>query len=976
VASEFDALIRIQPQSHLLPSIKPVPLPSSLTIYKEAMSTSKTKQLQSSAMLGSRKAATKAIEITSTSDGKPEALQVDDAKTKEATDSLSSLSKSTVPLNALDSLMLQQRLAEILLFQALALRVEYISLSHSTSSSSDMTLPRSEISWPFHQGLPVADQVWYLGIRTHPTQWQKLLEYGPQAQNEEAVADFIRVWGKDKAGLRKFKDGVILYCVSWGVPPSTPSSENINNLAAPANKHRIVKAVISHLLNRHLSHFESPNSPPSHISSTSSLEWNIDIIGDQVLYEMLRSPERVDPELVGPTFKTTPAPLSNSDSHDHISFVWTQLQKVLRSVKGLTMPIKTLSMPGPVARHSMVTPPEYNPLSDPEIPFAQRQHAIRASAPASQLCPQTIPVIMMLESSGAWPEDLDAISHVKTALYLDLARNLGEQHGTVTATRITSDALYIFFKGYSWRIQIFYPRELVLRNTLYRQAVIMQRREQQQKQLQERIAKMEQMKRIENQASSSGSIVPNASKSTIVTPEMLARARGPMIGPVDTNIDPLQSVVDDFAIFSISPKVSSLLHSLNLAYPAYGTTCVLVKKWMSTHLLPVSDFCEGLFVDLLVARIFHASPYLCSPWSVPPSHPYAAFTRMLYFLANLSWETGPVVVPLQESHEGIANTIVSTSRGYQSPLGWSLDKIEKIQQRWEATDPAVRPVLSICFSDGSSSLDTDSEEQVLANTKIPGVATLGYGTPNGSMTHSGWQVDTFVAKSILTRMRRLAQNALVHVSSQHNLDESSLSVLFEPSLLDFDVVVELKKGALTRSLLSNSERKKKRKNLRFIGQTSYLEAPSEYIHQIESIQSKVRSAAPPLLTDFDPVSTFIEKVSDRLGDKALVFHDSAGGQLIGIVLRPSAFTPTSGLSNSNIVQALPLTSVRNTPPFIHCCIFNATKSLTITSLFSIQTTGQRAGIIPNIVQILNELWSLGDGLVQQIHLVGGQHKLQ
>ena len=41
-----------------------------------------------------------------------------------------------------------------------------------------------------------------------------------------------------------------------------------------------------------------------------------------------------------------------------------------------------------------------------------------------------------------------------------------------------------------------------------------------------------------------------------------------------------------------------------------------------------------------------------------------------------------------------------------------------------------------------------------------------------------------------------------------------------------------------------------------------------------------------------------------------------------------------------------------------------------------QSTGHRAGIIPNIVQIMGEIWSIGDGLVSQIHLVAGQHKLQ
>lgn len=40
-----------------------------------------------------------------------------------------------------------------------------------------------------------------------------------------------------------------------------------------------------------------------------------------------------------------------------------------------------------------------------------------------------------------------------------------------------------------------------------------------------------------------------------------------------------------------------------------------------------------------------------------------------------------------------------------------------------------------------------------------------------------------------------------------------------------------------------------------------------------------------------------------------------------------------------------------------------------------QSDGQRAGCLPNIVQIIHELWTMGEGLVQQIHMVAGHHKL-
>jgi hypothetical protein len=911
ISTEYDVWLSASPHSLSAPKLSPVRLVNHMNIYHKAEPATTSHKMHSTAMLGGRKAGTQTVTVTS-SFTNTETQLIDEAKTKEASEWLMTLSQSSIELNALDSILLQKLISESILFQTLAPRVEYVfNTYHLSNNEADEVL-----SWGVEDKMP-SRIVIHIGLRVQPTQWQKLLEYGPQAQNDDAVSDFIKIWGKGSAGLRKFKDGLILYCVSWGSPPTAPSSGNINNLAASANKHRIVRSVVSHLLQRHISTFDG---------SSASNDWNIHIMGDDVLYNLLKAPERVDAELVGPTFKTTPAPLTNTDSHDHIGFVWTQLQKVLRSLKGLSMPIKALGMPGSLARYSSCTPPEYNPLSDPEIPFSQRQHAIRAAATASQLCPSSIPCIIQFESSGAWPEDLDAISHVKTALYLELSRHLSEQQASSVSSRASRDELVLFFKGYTFRLCIFHPRELVLRNTLYRQVVLMQRAEQQQKLLREKIDKMEKMKNIEKTGGIQYSSIVPARQSTTLSPELLARQSGPLVGPISTQIDPLQSVLDDFSRFSVSPKLSGLLHSLHLAYPSYGPTCVLVKKWIGAHLLPLSEFADGLLIDLLVARVFHATPYLCAPWSVPPSHSYQAFLRVLYFIAHLAWESGPVMIPLHESHEGsIATTISSKSRHHTAPLGWSIEKIQKIQQRWQRMDVTERPILSICFNDGSSTLEPDQDdrfseqqpEEVHATSKIPGVATLAYGTPNGPTTHNGWSVDSFVARSTLTRMKKLAQNALkqLETPSEPNdattVTDKALKFIFEPSLLDFDLVIELKKSCLTRHLSSNLETKKKKSSHhRYIAQSSYLEPPSEYIHQVESIQTTSTVPAPPLLTNFDPVQNFIEQLSERLASRSILFHDAAGGPLVAIVLKPSSFAPTNNITNANLIHALPVTDVR------------------------------------------------------------------
>lgn len=881
-------------------------LASSTVVYAKPVSTNPTKKLTSTAMLGTRKAGTQTITISTVSN-EPVEQTVDETKTKEANEWLDKLGRTAVALNLADSFELVSFISEALLYQSLLPRVEYATFFPGLTSETHDRM----ITW--QPTVQLANEfILQIGLKVQATQWLKLLEYGPQAQNEVEVEDFVKVWGKGTAGLRKFKDGLILYCVTWGSSVAISPQENVDNLAANSNKHRIVQRLTSHLLNRHLSNLSAGPSVNASAQSSNTNEdsWNVAMFGDEVLRDLLKAPERQNPDLVGPTWKTVPAPMSTTDLHEHTNFVWTQLQKVLRSLKGLSMPIKTLNLRGEIARNSSATVPVYNPLADPEIPFSQRQYAIRASSTASQLCPSAVPCIIQFESSGSWPEDLDAISHVKTALLLDVSKHLSEQHASTVASHVASDALFIYFKGFTFKLIIFHPRELIIRNMLYRQVVIAQRTDEQQRQLREKIEKLEKMKTV----AEGGSIVPRVSTgstSTAISPNLLMRQTTPLVGPVNTAVEPLQSVVDDFSRFGVSPRVSTLLHSLQLAYPAFGPTCVLVKKWLAAHLLPLADFADGLLVDLLVSRVFHATPYLAAPWSLPPSHPYAAFVRVMFLLAHLSWENGPVVVPLHEDHEGgqlASMTMLTTTSS--SPLGWSLEKVEKLQRKWKNMDPASRPVLTVYFNDGSSSYgreedaERSEEETGPGKQNLPGVATLGYGTPN-SRHSTDWCIDAFAARAILDRMRRLASRATQTLSSGIATD-AALSFIFEPSLLDFDLVIELKRNVLTRYLGLNKEKKSKK------SENIYLEPPSDLVSNAEGIQTSIGSASvPPLMPDFDPVALFIQNLRERLTNRSLIFHDASGGPLIGIVLKPSAFAPLSNISNANAIHALPLSDVRN-----------------------------------------------------------------
>jgi len=58
-------------------------------------------------------------------------------------------------------------------------------------------------------------------------------------------------------------------------------------------------------------------------------------------------------------------------------------------------------------------------------------------------------VILQLESSRKWPEDLDALRMVKIAFYINIAKGLGETKVLASPTREHLDILKVSMRGAS-----------------------------------------------------------------------------------------------------------------------------------------------------------------------------------------------------------------------------------------------------------------------------------------------------------------------------------------------------------------------------------------------------------------------------------------------------------------------------------------------------------------------------------------------
>jgi len=96
--------------------------------------------------------------------------------------------------------------------------------------------------------LPGATLSVLVGLTLEASNVDRIVERGPAAQDTEAATKFRSLWGKEKAELRRFKDGTILECVVWSKPPP---QRRIESKKRPA----VVTQIVWHLLKRHLASF-------------------------------------------------------------------------------------------------------------------------------------------------------------------------------------------------------------------------------------------------------------------------------------------------------------------------------------------------------------------------------------------------------------------------------------------------------------------------------------------------------------------------------------------------------------------------------------------------------------------------------------------------------------------------------------------------------------------------------------------------
>lgn len=262
-----------------------------------------------------------------------------------------------------------------------------------------------------------------LGVVVRADQWRRQLDHGPEATDLAAVADYKTLWG-DKAHLRRFKDGRILYCVLWDRPEE--------------QRHLILQDVARFLLK-------------SEDVTLSGL----------ILDSFLQCVSSAQPQQGGLSL------ISTAKAWHAFETAWDRLRAALLSVgtdsAELPLRIQSVRKMDDSGSSTGVRVPVASPL------FATRSGSImddsesRRSSPLLEVCR----VILQFEASGAWPAEIAAVERVKAALLLKLTSVLQSKLGeAVSAVQVNSSFLDVFAAGYVFRLLVFYPREIFIRSAV------------------------------------------------------------------------------------------------------------------------------------------------------------------------------------------------------------------------------------------------------------------------------------------------------------------------------------------------------------------------------------------------------------------------------------------------------------------------------------------------------------------------------
>ncbi|CAB1097889.1 unnamed protein product [Ectocarpus sp. CCAP 1310/34] len=263
-----------------------------------------------------------------------------------------------------------------------------------------------------------------VGLIVNPTFAGRLVDKGPPAEDGPAARKFRDFWGS-KSELRRFKDGSIVEAVVWK--------------GKGAQRHRVVEQVVRHVLGRH---------DPLRCADSSSAKQRDDHA------VRFRGNELLGLVTVG----GTEAGSAEDDDLTRSAIKALQvLQERAKAAEGMPLKVEALQAASPLLRYTSLLPPAPHPLAN-----SHGESPAPLPSKASKISSQVEPmeVLVRLETSSKWPDDLDAVRSTGTAFLIRLAQCLEKKYNLRCV--VGRGLMDVLTAGYCFRLRIGGERELSL----------------------------------------------------------------------------------------------------------------------------------------------------------------------------------------------------------------------------------------------------------------------------------------------------------------------------------------------------------------------------------------------------------------------------------------------------------------------------------------------------------------------------------
>lgn len=308
------------------------------------------------------------------------------------------------------------------------------------------------------------NNVLVIGLRINSQTCSRIVDRGPPANDTGATASFVSLWGKEKAQLRRFKDGAIVHAVLWNADTSNPE-EGYLKFSGDERCGGIVERVVRHIIPLHFAPSTSKKKNKKPLPVCFGLRNMMSLIegvsGDDA------ASGGVDSTIMHKDIMSAFDALTGFLRQNSIAVPVNPGSKDMRSKLGLPLAIDAVEPLSSSLRYSELFPPQAHPL----LGGKKRASGGKAAGVTSG---SPILVQIRLEGNSKWPNDVKAISAAKCALLIQLAEGIetmkrngaSECNAFDGPIHVTPGYMDVGYMGYSWRIMIRADQELKLLNSL------------------------------------------------------------------------------------------------------------------------------------------------------------------------------------------------------------------------------------------------------------------------------------------------------------------------------------------------------------------------------------------------------------------------------------------------------------------------------------------------------------------------------